>query len=1065
MAPPFQAQAIAGSDVTGDTPARKTGPTVPPRNPYEEAVVAIWSDLLGRSDFGVHDDFFGLGGHSLLAPKVVARIRKTLGVAIPVKDFFESPTAAGLAATVAAQAAAEPRVVTPRPPDAAPVLSFDQQRLWLENQLLPGAAYNIHGRRRLTGPVDVPALEASIRAILLRHEALRTRFPTVDGTAVQVVDDLEDTWRLRVEDVVGETDPSDAARRLADEQASTPFDLATGPLFRCMLIRLDDTTHILAVTMHHIVSDAWSIGLFVRELLALYEAGGDVEQAGLPPLPVQYRDYAVWQRDYLAGETIDREVNYWRRHLDGAPTALNLPAAHRQAVARQSGGRVHAALSASETAALHVLCRKHGVSPFMALLAALSTVLSRWSGQRDIVVGVPIAGRSDAGTDLLVGFFVNTLPIRVDLTGDLTFAGLLQRVRQVCLDGYAHAEAPVDVVVEQLQVVRDPRRTPLFEVILNVIGSPEVEQVNGVSIEPMEAPTLPSKFDLVCNAQENDGILRLHLDFNADRFDAPMMQVLLSHVQSLLRATAADPAKALVDYRLEPFAGEPVPAPAPLAAHRPAPPAGRIAVVDAAGEWTYEWVGRAADLIAGRLPEAATVGVVRRPVAGFVAAVLGCVRAGLPYSVIEADSEVPLHYLGVSAVLDVEDGSIDLSELPSTGSGDVPVVGDWAQHRYGFAADDRIAPLCPRPGLLVSAITSALASGATLYLPSASVGGDSDAWLHAHGITVAYLSPAQLRALRGPLPALRQVIVDNSGDVISHDVDLVRRAAPGCRFVGVYRVGRDGRPLAVHEVPEDWQLSTAPLRVPLGVELSEEPAELLHPIGQAAAVGEVAELRFGDYRTGDLARRWHDGTLEFVGRLGANLSFDPLETLAALRDVPDVVDAVVTELVDAEDRVVLVGYVTGVAPEQAAGIRRGLVLRLPEHLIPRHLFVVDTLDRAPDGDYDLATLPEPDGDETADSYVAPRTPLERRLGEIFEELLEVERVGIYDTFFELNGFSLLATTLTARIRDEFNVELSLREIFGAPTVESLALLILSRQSELSDDEELEAILNEIGGGH
>lgn len=303
-----------------------------PRTPYESTVHAIWGDVLGFSGFGVHDDFFELGGHSLLARKVVARIRRMLGVQIPVRDFFGSSTVASLAAVVAERSSAPPRVVGARVHGEHAVLSFDQQRLWMENQLLPGLAYNVHGRRRLLGPLDIGAFEASVRAILHRHEALRTRFPVVDGRPVQVVDELPAGWCLDVRDVhdVGGGPDADAtARHLADEQATTPFELATGPLLRCMVIRVDDGEHVLSITAHHIVCDDWSVGLFVRELAALYEAGGDVDRAGLTPLPIQYRDYAAWQRERLAGETLDEAVAYWRTHLDGVASTSAIEARAR----------------------------------------------------------------------------------------------------------------------------------------------------------------------------------------------------------------------------------------------------------------------------------------------------------------------------------------------------------------------------------------------------------------------------------------------------------------------------------------------------------------------------------------------------------------------------------------------------------------------------------------------------------------------------------------------------------------------------------------------------------------
>jgi len=1036
-------------------------PSVPPRTPYEEAIVAIWRDLLGRGDVGVFDDFFDLGGHSLLALKVLARIRKALDAHIPVMDFFAAPTVAALASAVATRSSAESRVVTRRPPDAEPVLSFDQQRLWLEYQLLPAAAYNVHGRRRLVGPIRVGTLEASIRAMLARHEALRTRFPTVDGRPVQVVDDLDEHWRLRIEDVSGADDRQAAARRLADEEGTAPFDLAEGPLFRCLLVRLDENEHIFSVTMHHIISDGWSIGLFVRELSALYEADGDADRAGLAELPVQYRDFAVWQRARLAGAELDRQVDYWRRHLDGAPPALTLPTARRRATPEGAGCRLRSALSAEETTALHDLCRKHGVTPFMAQLAALATVLGRWAGQSEVVIGVPIAGRTDGGTESLIGFFVNTLPLRIDMSGEPTFADLLGRVRQVALGGYAHADAPLDVIVKELQVTRDPRRTPLFQVILNVIDGPEVEETRGVLVEPLDPPPLPSKFDLVLTAQEVRGALELQLDINADRYDAALMRALTEQVCTLLRAVVADPTRGVLDYQLQTRAD-------------------RVAVVDGDGEWSHRWLDRAAGRVAHLLAERNVqrtdhLGVVRRPTAACVAVILGARRTGATVSVIDPDSPVPPQYLGITTVLDVEPtgSAVDLGAAfdddtdPPTPGAPSTVDPDWAVERFGLGEHDRFAVLSP--GRLLSAVSSACRAGAALVLPERPLAADIPAlvdWLRSNAVSVVHLTTPVLRALaahtpRPDLPALRCVFVDNAGDLIAHDVDAIHRLAPGSRRVALYRAGRDGRPLAAYAVPDDWRFDSAPLRVPLGTELPGNPAELRHPAGQRAGVGEVAEICFGDHRTGDLGRRWSDGTLEFVGSLGADPAVDLVETLAALRDAPDVRDAVVTEHPGADGGTVLVGAVTGPDPGLGtAAIRQHLLTRLPANLIPEHLYVLDDLPLTPEGGYDQDALPDPGADgDPADTYVAPRTPMERQLTGILQELLGVDRVGIHDSFFELGGFSLLATQLTTRIRETFGVELSLRDVFSAPTVDGLAQLIVLTQSEGAG--ELEALLNEI----
>jgi hypothetical protein len=509
-----------------------------PRTPHEETMVGIWRDVLGRPEIGVLDDFFDLDGNSMHAIQVIARIRETYGVGIRAIDFFESPTVAALAAAVADQAPAERPVIGPRPPDAEPVLSFDQLRLWLADQLTPDGSYNVHGRRRLRGALDVAALEASIRVIRLRHEALRTRLPDVDGEPLQVVDEPDPDWRLRVEDVSGVGDRVAAAARLADAEATGPFDLARDPLFRCLLVRLGDDDHVLSITAHHTVCDDWSVGLFIQELSELYRVGGDADRADLPDLPIQYRDFAVWQQEWLAGEAIARQLDYWRDHLAGAPPELTLPTEPAEGA---GAGRLRAELSTTDTADLHELCRAHDVTLFMALLAGFSAVLGRWSGQRDVVVGVPITGRTDAGTKSLIGLFFNSIALRVDLSGGPSFAELLGRARETALAGYANADAPFDLVVRHIQPERVPDRTPLFQVALNVPGRPKSMGLGGLVDEPMDAPATRSKLDLILNARELDGTVLIELEYDDERFTANRMRALIDELFALLRTASGDP--------------------------------------------------------------------------------------------------------------------------------------------------------------------------------------------------------------------------------------------------------------------------------------------------------------------------------------------------------------------------------------------------------------------------------------------------------------------------------------------------------------------------------------------
>ncbi|MEO3808403.1 condensation domain-containing protein [Sphaerisporangium sp. B11E5] len=1081
---------------------------LPPRTPYEDAIVGILGDVLGCTGIDVTDRLLALGDVSQV-PRVVAQIRKTIGVDVPVADYVESATVAGLASVVAARSratrsAARPHAMGPRPHDARPVLSFDQQRLWMENQLLPGVVYNVHGRRRIVGKLDVAVFEASIRAIIARHETLRTHFPAGEGEPVQVVDDHDDDWRIKVTDLTGLRGPGNddaaaerAARRLLDEELTTPFDLATGPLIRCLLIKLGDEEHALGVTMHHIVSDAWSIGLFVRELTALYEAGGDPVRAGLAPLPVQYRDYAVWQRGWLTGEALESQVGHWRRHLRGAPRFLAMPTVQRRTNAmRAEAGQVVAELSRQETAALHELCRSHGVTSFMVLYAVLATVFSRWSGQNDLVIGVAVAGRTNRATDRLIGFFVNMLPLRVDLSDNPPFARLLERVRRVALDGYAHAEAPMDQLVRDLNITRDPRRTPLFEVVLNVVASPEAEDVTSLNIEPMETPSLFSRYDLTFTAQESEGVLRFKLDFPADRCDPPTGRTLLRQLRTLLRAAAADPDARLLDVPAEEPRGaapdEPSVRPAPhLAVARHAAGDDRAAVEDGAGRWSYRWLSsaasRVADVLARRGVTAADrVGVVRRPSAAFVAVLTGAAKAGVSCTVIETDDPALTGALGITTVLDAGPagepaaGTIDLSTiLPAGDAEPVPagpgtaeaVPGDWAVERLDIGGDDRFVVLSSRPGHLMSALCSAFGAGATLVIPDRGFGADIGAltaWLRDNGVTVAYLDPPILRAIFAQkplpsLPSLRCVFVDNDGDLLPHDVEAVRRMAPGCRFVGVYRVTADGRPLACYDAPGELEVRDAPLRVPLGLPLPGMGVELRRLSGHAAATGELAEIWHGAERTGDLGRRWPDGSLEYAGKAGTSQAADPVETVSVLRDVPGVRDAIVVEQAAADGGTTLIGYVAGPGPDlDTMPIHNFVKARLPEHLVPGHLLVLDALPRTPWGAYDLRALPRPTGDVAdGDDYAAPRTPMERQLAEILQDLLDIERVGIYDSFFELGGFSMLATRLIVRVRDAFRVQLAVRDVFESPTVDELARLIVRAQVEQADIDDLEALLAEV----
>jgi amino acid adenylation domain-containing protein len=845
-----------------------------PQSTLQRRLAAVFAEVLDVDSVGANDDFFDLGGDSILAIMVVSRARGE-GIELTPIDVFERRTVAQLAA-IAGQAET-PRVILPRSPDAEPVLSFDQERLWLEDQLVPGAAYNVGWQQRLRGPLDLAVVEASLRAVLQRHETLRSRFPGVDGRVVQLVEDHDQHWRPRFEDFSGLADGEERARALLSAEVATGFDLANGPLQRILLIRLGPQDHVLSFLSHHIVADVSSVGLFVRELALLYSAGGDPARANLPELPVQYLDYAVWQREKLAGEELDRQVDYWRQHLAGAPRALTMPSIRHAPATRVGGRRVYGKLSATDTAGLRRLCQAHDVTPFMVVLAMMGAVLGRWAGQRDVVVGVSSSTRTHAETEGLIGSFINTLPMRVDMAGDPPFVELLDRVRRLALDAQAHADAPLDVIMKRLDLPRDPRRTPLFQVMLNVIDVPTVRRFGEITLDEVAPPPLQPAFDLVLTTNEVEGEFTYTLEHDANRFSLDMITTLADHIGAFLSGVVADPGLSILDYALDPAAEDeaaPAPPPAPTLhralARQAARQPGRIAVVDAEGAHTYRWLHAAAERIAATLTaqSAEHVSLVRRPSATFAAAAAGCAGAGVQLTVVEPQGPVA----DGSTALDPE--AIDLTGLtaavPSTD--EAPV--DWAVERHGLGPDDRFAVVSNSAGHLLAALTSAVHAGGTLVLPgrppTADIGGLGD-WLAADGITVAYTNPPLLRAMTGQLRpgTLRHVFVENTGDLIAQDVAALRTAAPDCRLTAVYRTGPDGRPLATATIADDWQLDTAPLRVPIGTELDRGAVRLLRAAGRPVAAGEVARIHDAAGPTGDLGRRWPDGTLEYVGKAKA----------------------------------------------------------------------------------------------------------------------------------------------------------------------------------------------------
>ncbi|WP_437681732.1 amino acid adenylation domain-containing protein [Sorangium sp. So ce131] len=527
------------------------GEHVAPSGEAEIKLAEIWQEVLGRSRVSAADEFFASGGHSLLATQLVSRVRTAFGVDLPLRAVFEAPVLAQLAARIerARRGALDGAPAIPLVPrgDAPPAMSFAQERLWFLQQLDPESpAYNMAAAVRLSGDLDREALHGCLCEVVRRHEALRATFATdADGSGVQRIAPAV-ALPLPVFDLSGmpEAEREGALARVAREEAERPFDLAEGPLVRSALVRLGATEHVWLLGMHHIVSDDWSIGVFVREVSALYAAFAAGRPSPLPPLPIQYADHARWQRQALSGEALERELAYWTRQLPGIPGALELPA-DRPRPAAQSfrGGEVPVVLPAELAQALRALSLRENATLFMTLLAAFQALLGRYSRQSDVVVGSPVAGRTRAEVEGLIGLFVNTLALRADLRGDPPFVELLRQVRDTALGAYAHQALPFERIVDALGVPRDLSRTPVFQVLFTLQNAPvQVMQLAGLSLREEELPTRTAKFDLDLTLREVDGALVGTLEYSADLFDASTAERMAGHLCTLLEGVAAAPA-------------------------------------------------------------------------------------------------------------------------------------------------------------------------------------------------------------------------------------------------------------------------------------------------------------------------------------------------------------------------------------------------------------------------------------------------------------------------------------------------------------------------------------------
>jgi amino acid adenylation domain-containing protein len=1051
------------------------------------------------------------------------------------------------------------RIAIPRrqAPEQA-VLSFPQQSYWLLDQLEPGCpAYNLPAAWRLSGPLDVAALQQSLTAVADRHEVLRTRFAAgADGPRQFILPPA--AIALPVVDL---SDAPDALAELLAKEAMAPFDLAAGsaPAMRQTLVRLGPDEHVLVMTTHHIICDGWSYSIFFRDLATFYEAFSAGRPTPLAPLDIQYADFAEWQRGEPDASRTERDLKYWLHQLDGELRVLDLPTDRpRPSFQTVNGARYEFTLGKDLTAALKDIALAERATGFMVLLAAFDVLMMRYADQKDVIVCTPIANRTRPEIEGLIGCFANATVMRTDLSSDPTFQTLLDRVRCTTLDALEHQDLPFEKLVETLKPVRGPSRTPPFQVMFQLNNTPKpVERMADLRVEEMQLSDVAVKIDLRVDMVEKNGGFLGRVDYNKDLFDETTIRRMMAAYDTLLGSVAADQTKPISAYPLLTAADEAMvlrqwndtahPLTDGIGVHdliarqsqrvgdKPA-----LYFEDAVLSYSEleRWSNRMAHgLVAAGVEKGATVGLCVDNGFELLAGFLGILKAGavfvpldpthpparLGYMIDDAGIKVVLTQVDLLPVLaevegdatiialDTEDGQF--ADLPETAP-DVPAFGDdpayviytsgstgrpkgvlvshgsilnhmqWAIDSFHITENDPhllVANYCFDAALWD--LLAPLMTGALLVMPRRDDAQDPDiliGLIRRHGVSHMQIVPSLLRLLVAHVDigqCISLTDVFSGGEVLPKTLmEAAIDRLPG-RLHNTYgpteatidatfwtcRRGETGQSVPIGRPIRNTQcyvLDDAMTVVPIGV------AGELFVGGAGVALGYLnrPELTaaafvadpFADepaarlYRTGDRVRWRPDGLLEFLGRTDDQVKLRGLrielgEIEQALAGHPAVAQAVVVVREDTPGAERLVGYYVPVGPERPgrADFRDAMHAMLPDYMIPAVFVALEALPLNRNGKIDRKALPAP-ADIAVDAeraLVAPRSQAEEALEPIWAEVLGLEAVSVEDDFFELGGHSLLATQLASRIATGFDIDLSLRSLFEAPTIAELAVIV------------------------
>jgi amino acid adenylation domain-containing protein len=1158
---------------------------VAPQTADEHRLAEIWKELLNLKEIGVHDNFFELGGHSLLATQMIARIQPVFGVKLKLQKVFAQATIAELMVAIEkikheGESVEELPLRRFKRPDALP-LSFAQQRLWFithleESELnYEGAhsTYNIPVVLRLIGVLDVACLQRALNTLIERHESLRTFFPIVKGKPRQAIAPHGECV-LSAEPLA----PEEMDATIADFWQK-PFDLNKGPLQRLALFQIGTEEHLLLWPQHHIISDAWSLGILMQECKQLYQAFIAGEPSPLKPLALQYADYTLWQRLWLTNEILADEMDYWQQQLAGMPTVLEFPTDRvRPAVSSFQGKSYIHVLPSELVKGLKQLAQEHACTLFMTLLAGFDALLYRYSGQEDFCVGSPVAHRRHKETESMVGFFVNTLVLRATVQGNKSFAELLSQVRQVCLGAYEHQDVPFEALVERLHLERSLSYHPLFQVMFilqNTQFDFDKDQYDWGKVQVQEqtvsVPT--AKFDLILeifDTGDSKDDLRCYWEYSSDLFDEETLKRITKHFEQILRAAVNNPEEKVAalplltaqehhqllkgwnatdkEWSEDGYLHEWFEAQA-----RQTPDA--AALIYGNESLTYGELNARANQLAHYLilqgvgPDQLVAICLERSLQ-MIIGLLAILKAGGVYLPLDVDYPkervvLMLHDAGVKVVLTEsklwrslnikgEDflvidffGKLDLNHLSvqsptskvrahhliyvlyTSGSTGQP-KGVAMEHRavsnlihwqnemsHPQKSHNRTLQFSPISfDVSFQEIFSTLTTGGTLVLINQEVRMDPEqllASLMEHRISRLFLPYVALKQLvrvmqasqQLSLPYLREIITAGETLRIDNAFRSVFTQLPDVSLWNQYG------PTETHVVTA-YQLQASralnwPTLPSIGRPIANVQIFLLDGEGQPVPIGVSGELYCGGvclargylnrseltaekfisnpfgkgrlYKTGDLARYLPNGDIEFIGRSDQQVKIRGFrielgEVEAALNSHPSIKEAAVLVHEEKGNKSLIAYLISRDSGEpKISDLRKHLKEQLPDYMIPSAWVNLDTLPLTPSGKLNRRALPLPEHGISGSSceYAAPRTQLEKTLVSIWQEILNIERVGIHDNFFKIGGHSLLVMKIIHRIRQSTQQKLPLSVLFQAPTVAELARLLKQPSSKFSSN--------------